>query len=228
MSATLTEALAERRTIRRYLPQPVSDEVLREILAEARWAPSSSNTQTTLVYVLRGEALDRYKADLLACARSGAKPNSELGIPHGLPEIYTARQQALYKTRSEFIAAEEAKTGIKSPEGTMPGSPWMDDIYGTTVLLVLAADKEVRLPHGLFDAGILAQSIALAAYEHGLGSTITGSMVRYSDLVRKTIPGLENKDIIAAIALGYPDMNEPVNRFPRTRLSLEEFVTYVE
>ena len=228
MAALVSEALVERRTIRRYLPKPVPNEVLREILTQARWAPSSSNMQTTSVYVLQGKSLERYKADMLAYAKSGAKPNSELGIPHGLPEVYSERQAALYKARREFIDAEAVQSGIRPPEGVMPGSPWMDDIYGTPVLLILAADQAVRLPHGLFDAGILAEAIVMAAYDHGLGSTITGSMVRYSDLVRKTIPGLEGKDIIVGIALGYPDMSEAVNRFPRTRLPLEEFVTYVE
>jgi nitroreductase len=49
----------------------VPDEVLLEILTEARWGPSSSNMQTTLVYVLKGESLERYKADMLAYARPG-------------------------------------------------------------------------------------------------------------------------------------------------------------
>ena len=33
--------------------------------------------------------------------------------------------------------------------------------------------------------------------------------------------------MLALIAIGYPDHGAPVNRFPRTRLSVDEFVTFV-
>jgi nitroreductase len=57
--------IRERRSIRRYLPQRVPEPVIREVLADACWAPSWGNTQSTSVYVLSGEALAQLKAGLL-------------------------------------------------------------------------------------------------------------------------------------------------------------------
>ena len=41
----LFEAIKCRRSIRKYTDQPVSDEVLTQLLDAAQWAPSASNQQ---------------------------------------------------------------------------------------------------------------------------------------------------------------------------------------
>ena len=51
-----------RRSIRAYTSQPVPEDLVREILDEARWAPSSRNTQAWSVWVVTGGALERFKA----------------------------------------------------------------------------------------------------------------------------------------------------------------------
>jgi nitroreductase len=227
MSGAVAKALMERRAIRRYLPQPVPDEVVREILTEARWAPSATNTQSTYVYVLQGGPLAQFKANMRTYAESEAPPAADLGNSPQLPAKLKARQDALFKTRMEFIAAEDAKAGVQPPDPPVNPGVAMSDVFGASTLLVLAADKGIALPYGCFDAGLFAQSVALAAHEHGLGTCITGSMVRYADLVRKAIAGLDDKDIVIAIALGYADMSAAVNRFPRNRLAVEEYTTFV-
>jgi nitroreductase len=226
MSVTVSEALAQRRAIRRYLPQPVPDEVVNEVLTAARWAPSATNTQSTYVYVLEGEPLAQLKADMRTYAESEVPPNPDL--PAGeMPPKMQARREVFFKTRMEYVAAEEAKAGIKPPDGPVNPGVAMADIFGTSVLLVLAMQKDMDTTYGLFDAGLFAQSLTLAAVERGLGTCIAGSLVRYPDLLRKVIPDLDDKNLIVAIALGYPDMSAPVNNFPRTRIPVEEFVTYV-
>lgn len=51
--------------------------------------------------------------------------------------------------------------------------------------------------------------------------------MRYPDLLRKILPGIERQKILMLIAIGYPDYDAPVNRFPRTRIPVDEFVTFV-
>jgi len=47
------EAIKGRRSIRHYLPQPVEEEKLEQILDAARWAPSASNRQPWHFIVVR-------------------------------------------------------------------------------------------------------------------------------------------------------------------------------
>jgi len=59
-----------RRSIRAYKPSQVPQDLIREILHEARWAPSSRNAQAWSVRVVTGDTLERFmgafKAALVA------------------------------------------------------------------------------------------------------------------------------------------------------------------
>lgn len=227
MSLDVSAAIRERRAIRAYKPDQVPDDVLREILAEARWAPSATNTQSTYVYALSGEPLARFKAELRQYAESEVEPHADFAPHTAMPAVLAARQQDLFKTRAEFVAAEEARLGIEQPEP--PVSPMVAgaQIFGAPTVLVLTFDEGFSDWFGCFDGGLLAMCIALAAQARGLATCITTSNVRYPELLRKIIPGTEKQKMLAAIAIGYPELEAPVNRFPRTRISVDEFVRFV-
>jgi len=46
--------------------------------------------------------------------------------------------------------------------------------------------------------------------------------------MHKHLPDLEDKNVVAGLALGYPDLEAPINRFPRSRVLLRDFVTFVK
>ncbi|MBM4199280.1 MAG: nitroreductase, partial [Gammaproteobacteria bacterium] len=51
---TVSKAVRSRRSIRNFLPDPVSAEVLREVFDAARWAPSGSNIQAWRIIAVAG------------------------------------------------------------------------------------------------------------------------------------------------------------------------------
>jgi nitroreductase len=51
--------LKSRRSIRRYRPDPVPDEMVEQLLEAGRWAPSASNRQPWEFIVVRDEAIRR-------------------------------------------------------------------------------------------------------------------------------------------------------------------------
>jgi nitroreductase len=51
--------LKGRRSIRRYRPDPVPDEMVEQLLEAGRWAPSASNRQPWVFIVVRDEAIRR-------------------------------------------------------------------------------------------------------------------------------------------------------------------------
>ena len=55
MSDDILKLIKERRTIRKYLNKPVSDELLNAVLESGRWAQSWANTQCWQVIVVRDE-----------------------------------------------------------------------------------------------------------------------------------------------------------------------------
>ncbi len=59
----LREGIQTRRSVRRFTEQKVSQEVVREIVEVARFAPSWKNTQTPRYYVVEDEALKKAVAE---------------------------------------------------------------------------------------------------------------------------------------------------------------------
>lgn len=71
---TLTEAIRGRRSIRRFLPDPVPRSHIEESLALAQLAPSNSNIQPWRLVMATGGARARLRDALLEAAARG-KPN---------------------------------------------------------------------------------------------------------------------------------------------------------
>ena len=139
-----------RRSIRAYTSQPVPEDLVREILDEARWAPSSRNTQAWSVWVVTGDALERFKAAFKAAlGREEADASDLAGTDTGdWPQACSARAVELMKTRAETMEAAGEASG---PAASMAR---MADCFGAPVLLVfgfeacLAAGVR-QLRHGL-------------------------------------------------------------------------------
>lgn len=219
--------LLTRRSIRKYLDKPVPEELIQQLLVEARWAPSASNTQSTYVYVLSGKPFEKFKKDLHKFSADNVPPVSDLDMSPQWTAKLEARFKELAEIRSSWCAEEERRMGL--PVTPPPANPMVAgaEIFKAPVMLVLAFDKAIAQYSGCFDAGILALAITLAAHERGLGTCILGSAVRYRELMHKHLPDLEDKNVVAGVALGYPDPEAPINRFPRTRVLLRDFVTFV-
>jgi len=59
---SLLALLKSRRSIRRYRPDPVPDEMVEQLLEAGRWAPSASNRQPWAFIAIRDEAVRRQVA----------------------------------------------------------------------------------------------------------------------------------------------------------------------
>lgn len=219
--------ILERRSMRRYRDRAVADTAVAEILAEARWAPSAGNTQSTVVFVITDAALERTKAALLEAAENDSPPAPDIEPAAQWPEPYKSRMADLFETRIAFVAAEGEKRGDTEADATPSPRAVMAGLFGAPVLLLLAIDRDISPAYGCFDAGLLAQTIALSAHARGLGTCIMTSTVRAADALHRALPEMEGKALVTAITLGYPDLDAPINRFPRERVSTDEFVVMV-
>src|SRR5882757_3439225 len=88
------EAVASRYSCRAFLPKPVPEKTLRDIVEKAARAPSAGNMQPWRVYCLAGKRIEELKA-LLA-------PRMASELPKGEGTDYTIYPEPLtepYKTR---------------------------------------------------------------------------------------------------------------------------------
>jgi nitroreductase len=212
-----------RRSIRAYTTEPVPEELIREILDEARWAPSSRNTQAWSVWVLAGSALERFKtAFKAALAREEADASDLPGTAtEEWPQVGSARAVELMKTRAATL---EAAGEVSGPAVSLER---MADCFGAPVLLVFGFEGCLAPAYATYDTASLVQNVCLAAFDKGLGTCQSTTLVRYPGLLRQLLPGADEKRLVVAVTLGRPDLEAPANAFERSRASLDELVTWV-
>jgi nitroreductase len=219
----VAEAIRRRRSVRRYKPDALSPQLIREILDEARWTPSWRNTQSWWVWVLTGDTLARYKQAFTEKLVAQEDSTPDVVMPgREVPERCARRTMQLMDERA---ACDLAAGTDCSEEATFRR---MGDLFGGPCLLVLGTDDCLPQGYACFDLGSLAQTICLAAQARGLGSCIMATAIRYPQVLREVLPDTDGKLFVTGIVLGYPDREAAINNFKRERAGLDEFVIWAE
>jgi nitroreductase len=102
----LMEAIKGRRSIRKYRPDPVPDEVLRAVLEGARWAPSWGNTQCWEFIVVSDRKLKTDLADTL-------------------PKINPARSAITEAPLAIVLCGKKGTSGFKKGEPATVKGDWL-------------------------------------------------------------------------------------------------------
>ena len=93
----LETVMRNRRSIRGFTDQPVSRDMMEEILAAANMAPSSMNTQPWHFHVLTGEVLENVRRGNSERMLGGVTPSREI-MAHGKYEgVHRDRQVEIAK-----------------------------------------------------------------------------------------------------------------------------------
>ncbi|MBT3363162.1 MAG: nitroreductase [Chloroflexi bacterium] len=146
----LMQAIKERRSIRKFKSDPVSNEDLNKVLEAARWAPSWANTQCSRIVVVQ----DYEKRDQLAKATTSSRPGRENGAAPAL------RQAPIVIV----ACAELNKSGCFDGLPSTDKNEWyMYDVALSMEHMVLAAHAlGLGTVHmGLFDAAKVAEILSV-------------------------------------------------------------------
>lgn len=225
----LLEAVNGRKSIRAFKPEPVSEDVLIEVLRTATRAPSSVNSQPWEFFIVKGEALQALKRASLGDYRLGKPPGPELGmgpskgVAPTLKSVFKERQVELAKQIFKLVGIEKGdRKGIEAWNESMV------QFYDAPTIMVIVIDKMLQSKWPIVDVGLVAGYITLAAQEHDLGTCVMRAIVDYPEQVRKLVGIPDSKFIIIGIAIGYPDWDHPINKLRTNREEIENIVTFVE
>jgi len=83
------QAIRERRSIRKYRPDPIPEEALHTVLEAARWAPSWANTQCWRLILVRDQETKSKLAETLRSRKPGSK-NSATDAVREAPVVIAA------------------------------------------------------------------------------------------------------------------------------------------
>jgi nitroreductase len=214
--------LSERHSTRAFLPTPVTDGVLHELLLQARQAPSGANLQPGGFIAVRGEVRRALSDDLVASWKAGRQEREDYDyFPRPMPMTLRRRQvaaaQALYGALG--VARDDRAGRDAQFERNFR-------FFDAPVALIVTLEREFG-PGGYMDLGMMLYGLMLAAQARGLATCAIGAMASFPGLIRRHLQLDERSNIVCGLALGYADPEAPVNRTRTSRSGLDEFFRVV-
>lgn len=216
----LLEGIEKRKAIRAFKSEAIPKNVLETILKVALRSPSYANTQPWEIFVVSGRKRDDLSKALIEKAKSNAPAGHDIPTPKGWPEKMDKRMHDHGARRLDLLGVKRDDAEMREKLRIMNF-----EFYGAPVVIFLCLDKALG-SWSIFDTGLFVQNIILAAYSFGIGSCIQASVVAYPDEIRKIAGIPDNKNVIVAIALGYPDDKAKINEYTSLRADFKEFVTW--
>ncbi|HWA03025.1 MAG TPA: nitroreductase [Rhizomicrobium sp.] len=218
----VSEAIASRKSVRAFRPDPVSRETVEKILALAARAPSGGNLQPWKVYVLMGEAreeLIRRVAERRRTKALGEAPEYHI-YPPALTEPYKTRRfrigEAMYGTLG--IPREDKAARLAFFSGN-----W--EFFGAPVGLIVTIDRQMQQGQWA-DVGMFLENVMLLAREHGLHTCPQEAWAVWHRIIRDYLEVPENEMIFCGMAIGHADEKHPVNGLVSDRVPLDEFAIF--
>ena len=213
----IIEAISQRKSIRGFKPDPVSKDVLGKILASACRAPSAMNTQPWEFAVITGDVLNKLRSAIVEKLNKGEPMQPD-------HQVVSWSNDSIYRKRQIELAKGLFKLMDIPREDKEKRAAWLERgfrFFDAPVGILLLTDTSLSESGPLLEIGAAMQNICLAALHFGLGTCIEDQSVLYPE-VSKEIAGIpENKRIIIAIAIGYPDWDFPANAVSTDRESLD-------
>lgn len=213
----VSEALKTRISVRAFKSDPVPEQLLRDILDVARFAPSGGNLQPWKVIAVAGAERDAVIS--IAKANLPGDEGERLVYPHNLWEPYRTRR---YKLGEDMYAL----LGIPRDNKPARLMHLMQnfEFFGAPVGLFFIIEE--RMGHGQWaHLGMFMQSVALAATEQGLSSCMQEAWARMRKPLHTHFALAPEEMIYCGMALGYA-AETPVNTLRSDRATVDEFASF--
>ncbi|MCX7306228.1 MAG: nitroreductase [Hyphomicrobiales bacterium] len=218
---TVDEAIASRRSVRAFLPDPVGEATVREILDVASWAPSGTNMQPWRVYVATGAKKERLSRAILDAGPRSEKAHGEYKYyPDKFFEPYQERRRAV-----GFALYGHLGIGKRDIEQMRAQHERNFVFFDAPVGMIFTIDR--RLNQGSWvDYGMFLQNIMVAARARGLHTCPQAAFAPYHEEIRAVLNIPAEEIVLCGMSLGYEDASKPENRLRTDRAPLDEWVTF--
>jgi nitroreductase len=212
-----------RRSIRGFKREPVSKDVIRDVMALAMRAPSSLNTQPWNFYVVTGAPLDRIRAGNTERNLAGVPDSREFRAQGAYEGVHRERQIEIAKQLFAVMGIDR-HDAEKRRDWVLRGFRQFD----APVSVVVTYDRSIHGGDiGPFDCGAVTNALVNAAWSRGLGCVINSQGIMQSPVVREHAGISDDQVIMICVAMGYPDDDFPANAVVSRRKAVDEAVVFV-
>ncbi|MFZ1681095.1 MAG: nitroreductase [Rhizobiaceae bacterium] len=218
------DAIAARRSIRAFRPDPVDPAIIRRILEVAARAPSGTNMQPWRAYVVTGAAK---QAVTDAIVNSGIRPEKAEWdeykyYPDEFFEPYLTRRRTV-----GWALYDKLGIGRRDVEKMRAQHDRNFTFFDAPVGILVCIDRRLQVGSWL-DLGMFIENILIAARGHGLSTCPQAAFAPYHRQLRPILGMAEDEVLVCGVALGHEDETKPENALRTERAPLDEWVTFRE
>ena len=218
---SLKEATRMRRSIRGFLDKPVPNDVIREVLEDAQYAPSNCNTQPWNTHVVHGEKLKQLSQILHAKNDAGEFTPDFTFDQNDFYGVYRERNNALGKAYYEAMNVMREDKDGRRRVGAMNYSFF--NAPQVAFLFMPSFGDNVRVAG---DMGMYGQTILLSLAARGLGGIPQTALGFFAGAIREFLGLPDELKLLFGISFGYPDDAAPGNRIRMDRVPIDTSVTF--
>ena len=219
MVMNVSEAVDKRMSVRKFRPDPVSDETMRSLLVDASRAPSGGNVQPWRIYVVNGDSIPRMK-EFLATQPPLDAPEYEI-YPQGLTEPYRTNRFNIGEQMYATIGIDR-----EDKEGRRRQFAANNDFFDAPAALFCFIDRQMGPPQWS-DLGMFLQTFMLLAVERGLSTCAQEYWSVRHKSVTAFVGAPDNEMLFCGMAIGYADESAPINSLRSERMPLAQWATFV-
>jgi len=222
--AAVDGAITSRRSVRGFLPTPVSEATVREILEVAARAPSGTNTQPWKVDVLMGAARQRLSDDILAAYNDPAERAQHAEeydyYPREWVSPYIDRRR---KIGWDLYGLLEIGKTDKDKMHAQHGRNYV--FFDAPVGFIFTIDR-ILAQGSWLDYGMFLENIMVAARGRGLDTCPQAAFTQFHRVIKRELNLADHEMVICGMALGVADPDAVANRLTTARAAVDEFTQF--
>ncbi|MBI4805382.1 MAG: nitroreductase family protein [Desulfovibrio sp.] len=200
---TVKDAIAKRRSIRKFTSEAVSRESLMELIEAARLSPSGCNSQPWRFRLVTGSSEIEWFG--------GPATAEQRWVGRAGAVIVCCVDTSAYLCDSRATIRALREAGLMSPE-------FAEDVNESYLKPAEEGPKAVLKGAAGLNLAIAMSAMMLRAVELGLGTTWIGRLDE--ELIKERLGLPDSLGVVALLAVGYPGENPE----PRPRKSLEDIL----
>ena len=213
------DAVNKRMSVRKFRPDPVGDDVIRQLLADSSRAPSGGNIQPWRIYVVNGESMARLR-EFLPSQPPMDTPEYDM-YPRELIEPYKSNVfrvgEMMYST---IGVARDDKAGRRAQFAQN------NDFFGAPAAIFMYLDRTMGQPQWS-DAGMFLQTFMLLAVERGLGTCPQEYWSIRHKAISTFVGAPENEMLFCGVAIGHVDDDAAINTLRTERMPVDQWTKFV-
>lgn len=219
------EAISSRRSIRAFLPTPIPQQTIENILDTAARAPSGTNIQPWKTYVLTGDSLAGLSRAILKVYNDpeSAKNHTEeyAYYPREWVSPYIERRR---KIGWDLYGLLGITRDDKQKMHQQHGRNYC--FFDAPVGLMFTIDRVLEQGSWL-DYGMFLQNIMIAARGIGLDTCPQAAFTPFHRVISEYLNIPETQSVVCGMSLGYADPNAVENSLTTEREPLDHWVTFL-